>query len=114
METLGFTPNDKNIIYMVLSAILNLGNIQFESVTNGDGCSIQIQSRAFLCNAAALLKITEFELEDALTTRTIKAGTQTFKYTIKISKYLILQNSLHPILMFQDSINHECCRKRKR
>lgn len=65
---------------MILSAILNLGNIEFESATNDDSCFIALQSRCFLYNASALLKINETELENVLTCHTRIVGNQQIKY----------------------------------
>lgn len=81
LSTVGLTTKQKNTIYMVLSAILNLGNIDFETVANNDGCSIKIDSRHFLCNAAALLNIKEVDLECALTSHTREIKNQQIKYT---------------------------------
>lgn len=64
---------------MVLSAILNLGNIQFEVASNDDDCFIKVETRMFLNNAAVLLKISEFELEDAITMHTRIVGNQQIK-----------------------------------
>lgn len=66
LSAVGFTTNQKQIIYMILSAVLNLGNIQFDSLTNEDGIYIEATSRNFLHNAAALLKVDELELEGVL------------------------------------------------
>lgn len=70
----GFTADHKNVTYMVLSAILNLGNIQFDAMTNDDSSYIKIESRNFLCNAAILLKVDELELEDVLIRHTRVMG----------------------------------------
>lgn len=74
MSTLGFSTKHKHAIYMILSAILNLGNIQFDTLTNGESVYITIDSRKFLCNAAALLKLNETELEDILICHTREVG----------------------------------------
>lgn len=78
LSMLGFTASIKNTIFMVLSAILNLGNIRF-GTTNNDGCAIEIESRNYLANAAALLNVNELELEDALTCHTRFIGNQQIK-----------------------------------
>lgn len=66
---LGFAANHKKVIYMILSAVLNLGNIEFD--INGD---IDVNSRTFLCNAAILLKLDELNLKDVLTIHTREIG----------------------------------------
>lgn len=64
---------------MILSAILNLGNIEFESTNDEIDCIIKINTRKFLCNAAALLNTNEMELEDAITCHTRIVGNQSIK-----------------------------------
>lgn len=66
LTMLEFNGSSKIHIHMVLSAILNLGNIEFESLNDDVSFRIDVHSRKFLCNAAALLNISEIELEDAL------------------------------------------------
>lgn len=62
---------------MILSAILNLGNIEFEtSLCTDESCSIKIESRKYLCNAAALLNLNEMELEDVLITHSREVNNQ--------------------------------------
>lgn len=73
LTKLGFTENNKNDIYKILSTILNLGNIQFTSI-DGDNCSIENATRGFLSNAATLLNVDVLELECALTSRTMGVG----------------------------------------
>ncbi|XP_055308313.1 myosin heavy chain 95F-like [Sitodiplosis mosellana] len=70
LSKLGFTMNDKKNIYSVLSAILNLGNVEYEKISSDESCSIKIESRKYLCSAAALLNINEVELEEVLTSHT--------------------------------------------
>lgn len=66
LSTLGFSTNQKQAIYMVLSAILNVGNIHFDALINDDRIQINVDSHGFLRNAAVLLKINESDLEDVL------------------------------------------------
>lgn len=73
MSALGFSTERKQTIYMVLSAIMNLGNIQFDTLADDSIC-IKIDSRQFLCNAAALLKLDEMQLEDVLISHTREVG----------------------------------------
>lgn len=79
MTKIGFSAKKKITIYSVLSAILNLGNIQFRTNNDDDSCFIEIESRDFLQKAAILLNVDEFQLEDALTIHTIKVDIQTIK-----------------------------------
>lgn len=80
LSALGFSTNHKQVIYMVLSAILNLGNIQFDTSTNDDS-HITVDSQNFLCNASALLKVDELELKDVLTSHTRGVGKLEIKYS---------------------------------
>ncbi|XP_055307476.1 myosin heavy chain 95F-like [Sitodiplosis mosellana] len=79
LSGLGFTINNKKSIYIILAAILNLGNIQFESLTDDDSCNVTIASNIYLCNAAALLGVDERELADGLTSLTLEMGNQRIK-----------------------------------
>lgn len=67
---------------MVLSAILNLGNIEFYESPADNTSRIKNESKKFVCNAAALLKISEIELEGVLTCFTREVGNQQIKYFI--------------------------------
>lgn len=70
LNTLGFNANDKMSIYTVLAAVLNIGNIQFESRTDNESSFIKADSQIHLSNAALLLNIEEQELVDALVSKT--------------------------------------------
>lgn len=70
---------EKKNIYSVLSAILNLGNIEFDTTNGDEDCSIKIESRIYLCNAAALLNLNVMELEGTLTSQTREIGSQRVK-----------------------------------
>ena len=63
---------------MILSAILNLGNIEFQTNTD-DGCFIQIESEESLRNAALLLNVDKLVLQNALTSRSREIANQTIK-----------------------------------
>lgn len=76
---LGFSVEQKTIIYKILSAILNIGNIQFEETGNNEGCSVKRESRVFLSSAAAMLNIKEAQLEETLTTFTRVMRNETIK-----------------------------------
>lgn len=74
----GFTKDKKRAVYMILSAILNLGNIEFQTNTD-DGCFIQIESEESLRNAALLLNVDKLVLQNALTSRSREIANQTIK-----------------------------------
>lgn len=79
LDTLGLSSCQKNAMYMVLSAILNLSNIEFDASTDGDNSCIKTDSYKFLCHVAALLKVNESDLKDVLTSHTIKLNNQQIK-----------------------------------
>lgn len=60
---------------MILSAILSLGNIEFEE-NDSDGCFIKIESEKFLCDTSALLDTNKEDLQDALISHTRIIGNQ--------------------------------------
>lgn len=110
LNSLGFTKNNVVTIYKVLSAILNLGNIEFESSVNNESCSIKNESRKFLCNAAALIMVDELKLEGALIYYTRIVGGQEIKYTLKSCfRYFPLNNiefeiNLHILIHFRSPL----------
>lgn len=83
LSKLKFTADNKRTIYIILSAILNLGNVRFTSTTNDDSCCISIESRKFLYNAASLMNVNEIELESALISYTREFGHQQIKYFLQ-------------------------------
>lgn len=76
---LGFTVEQKTIIYKSLSAILNIGNIEFQEMGINEGCKVNTESRRFLFTAAIMLNLNEKELEEALTTYTRVTRNETIK-----------------------------------
>lgn len=79
LTVLGFTVEQKAVVYKSVSAILNIGNIQFEETDIVGGCSVNSKSRHFLFTAAAMLNLKEAELEEALTTYTRVTRNETIK-----------------------------------
>lgn len=78
LDRLGLTEDEKKLIYMVLSSILNLGNIKFDT-TDDQSCYITSGSEIFLDNASRLLDIDRLTLEDALTRCSREIGKQHIK-----------------------------------
>ncbi|XP_031625659.1 myosin heavy chain 95F-like [Contarinia nasturtii] len=78
LHSFGLTRDEINSVYMVLSAILNLGNIQFEA-NEDESCYITSVSECFLDNSAHLLNIDTFQLKDALTNRSREISGQQIK-----------------------------------
>lgn len=79
---LRFSIEQKATVYKTLSAILNVGNIQFEETGIDEGCSVDRESRGFLITAAAMLNFKEIELEETLTTYTRVTRNETIKYIL--------------------------------
>lgn len=69
LTTLGFSDSDKTI-YRTLSAILNMGNIEFDAINDNDSCFITAETQIYLRNAAILLNMDIMELSKALTSYT--------------------------------------------
>lgn len=80
LDACGISVERKNHMYSILSAILNLGNIVFES--NEDICYISEESQEILNNVAILLGIKKENLEDVLTHRTISVLNSKIRYVI--------------------------------
>lgn len=78
MDMFGYTQDQKNDIFAILSSILNLGNIQFQKDDNNI-CIIEASTRKFLQRVSSLLNIDELELETALTCRIRKIAYQQIK-----------------------------------
>ncbi|XP_039302483.1 myosin-K heavy chain isoform X2 [Solenopsis invicta] len=72
MDTLGFTNNQKNDVFLVLSLLVHMADIQF--VQNDDYCTIDIvdeQSRRALENTCRLACVEEEDIIELLTTTLI-------------------------------------------
>lgn len=74
-STLGFSEQDKNSIFQLVSAVLHLGNIDFEpQATEEQGCKVTKDSKASLQTCARLLDVPVDMLETTLTCRSISVG----------------------------------------
>lgn len=74
-------------VWLLLSAILWLGNVEFDSV--GDD-SVTVRRDEALANAAELLNLDEDELATALTERMLTAGTLTWTPCLRRARPLPL------------------------
>lgn len=83
-----------------MAAILNLGNITFETcVSNDDGCCISDESQEILNNVAVLLRVSKAEIEDALTYRTIEVANSKIRFVLfDCSAILIIVESTGNII----------------
>lgn len=85
LDTFGLSIEKKFVIYSVLGAILNLGNIRFETLDSDvEKCYIPNDSQEILNNVAVLLRVCKVELEDVLTHRTILVANSKIRYIILI------------------------------
>lgn len=81
LEYFGISAEKKILLYSVLAAILNVGNIKFDTcASNDEQCSIPDESQEILNNVALLLGVNKAELEDALTTRTMEVLNSQIRY----------------------------------
>lgn len=69
-KILGFSKEEIDTVWKITAAILHLGNIKFE--LNEE--KIIVVNKSNLTNASKLLQVTETQLSEALTQRTIAAG----------------------------------------
>ncbi|XP_020900789.1 unconventional myosin-VI [Exaiptasia diaphana] len=75
MDNVGFSKEEKDNIYHVVSAVLHLGNIDFEEKDDAKGgCAVAGKSMDDLNTTAALLHVSSEELQMSLTTRMMSAG----------------------------------------
>lgn len=75
LTDIGFSFEQKNCIYKILSTILNLGNIKFKNNPSmNDTCLITEESQPFLENLTVLLNIEKDKLNDIFTNHTIEVS----------------------------------------
>lgn len=73
LNVIGITKEARNMVYMHLAMILNLGNIHFSEtdVSDANDLCISDVSMKYLDNVAGLSNINSLELKQTLLTRTI-------------------------------------------
>lgn len=71
MASAGIPTAQRNDLYTILAAILHLGNIVLEEISESK-CKISNSSRDHFENAARLLNIDQHTFETALLTRTLE------------------------------------------
>lgn len=75
LSSLGFSNGQKHVIYVILSAILNLGNLEFQNeLHSSDCCVVTEESQPFLDNVALLLNMNRSTLQHAFTSRVISVA----------------------------------------
>lgn len=73
-------------IKRILSAILNLGNVEFVAPDEDDPCEVSGDSKEALESVASLMEFSEAGLTNALVQRTMAAGGRGSVYKIKLKK----------------------------
>ena len=87
MDIIGITESEQDCIFRVLSAIINLGNVEFETQFGTDGCDVK-NPEGFLSNAAKLLNVDFQKLRIAIIKPIITAGND------KVQKNFTAEQSL--------------------
>ncbi|KAK1789349.1 hypothetical protein P4O66_014878 [Electrophorus voltai] len=84
---IGFSEEEVNSVYKILAAILNIGNIEFASITSQHQTDkSEVPNSEALENAAALLCIGPEELQEALTSYCVVARGETIIRTNTVDK----------------------------
>ncbi|KAF0686959.1 Aste57867_21251 [Aphanomyces stellatus] len=85
MGTIGMGEEEQAAVMQLVAAVLHLGNLRFEKVPGqDDGCRlVESPTIEFLCT---LLGVTKANLQESLTTRSIKAGRDTIKAVLDVQK----------------------------
>jgi len=81
METMGFPDTEKEQLMRMVSAVMNLGNLEFsadESNIEGASSVLEESTRSALEAAAKLLKVDPDALATSFTTRNVKVGMEWF------------------------------------
>ncbi|KAJ7375349.1 microtubule motor [Desmophyllum pertusum] len=78
MDIVGFAQDEKQSIYTLLSAILNLGNVTFDEVVDQGGGhdAVALTNEKYLDWACEMLQCGTHLLSNALTKRTVEAGNE--------------------------------------
>ncbi|XP_024135205.1 unconventional myosin-IXb isoform X3 [Oryzias melastigma] len=94
MEMVGFLPATKKQIFLVLSAILYLGNVTYQRKSNGRDEGLEVGPPEVLATLSDLLKVKEELLVEALTKRK----------TVTVNDKLILSYSQSEAITARDSM----------
>lgn len=74
MDTLGFSAQDKKQIFAIIAGILHLGNIEFQTVTQGTKNVVTIKNTSQASVVESVLGLVPNSLARALTSRSITTG----------------------------------------
>ncbi|XP_063744008.1 myosin-IIIb [Eleginops maclovinus] len=98
-RNIGFTEEEVNSVYRILSAILNTGNIEFASITSQHQTDkSEVPNSEFLENAASLLNIGPEELQEALTSQCVVTRGETIIRTNTVDKAADVRDAMSKAL----------------
>ncbi|XP_059417300.1 myosin-IIIb [Carassius carassius] len=96
---IGFTEEEVNSVYRILSAILNTGNIEFTSTSSQhQSDKSEVPDSKALDNAAALLSIGSEELQEALTSHCVVTRGETIIRTNTVDKATDVRDAMSKAL----------------
>uniref|UniRef100_A0A9J8BGK6 non-specific serine/threonine protein kinase n=2 Tax=Cyprinus carpio TaxID=7962 RepID=A0A9J8BGK6_CYPCA len=96
---IGFTEEEVNSVYRILSAILNTGNIEFTSTSSQhQSDKSEVPDSEALDNAAALLSIGSEELQEALTSHCVVTRGETIIRTNTVDKATDVRDAMSKAL----------------
>ncbi|KAG7464001.1 hypothetical protein MATL_G00182640 [Megalops atlanticus] len=96
---IGFTEEEVNSVYKILSAILNTGNIEFAAITSQHQTDkSEVPNSEALENAATLLSIGSEELQEALTSHCVVTRGETIIRTNTVDKATDVRDAMSKAL----------------
>ncbi|XP_068507647.1 myosin-IIIb isoform X6 [Syngnathus scovelli] len=98
-RNIGFTEEEVNSVYRILSAILNTGNIEFAAITSQHQTDkSEVPNSEALENAASLLNIGSEELQEALTSQCVVTRGETIIRTNTVDKAADVRDAMSKAL----------------
>ncbi|XP_070832062.1 myosin-IIIb isoform X3 [Chaetodon trifascialis] len=98
-RNIGFTEEEVNSVYRILSAILNTGNIEFAAITSQHQTDkSEVPNAEALENAASLLSIGPEELQEALTSQCVVTRGETIIRTNTVDKATDVRDAMSKAL----------------
>ncbi|XP_068428559.1 myosin-IIIb [Clinocottus analis] len=98
-RNIGFTEEEVNSVYRILSAVLNTGNIEFASITSQHQTDkSEVPNSESLENAASLLCIGPEELQEALTSQCVVTRGETIIRTNTVDKAADVRDAMSKAL----------------
>ncbi|XP_041858275.1 myosin-IIIb isoform X2 [Melanotaenia boesemani] len=98
-RNIGFTEEEVNSVYRILSAILNTGNIEFTAITSQHQTDkSEVPNSEALENAASLLSIGPEELQEALTSQCVVTRGETIIRTNTVDKAVDVRDAMSKAL----------------